>query len=102
MRVAFSNEHPKLQRLQGAILYPSNVVETTDAEGNRVYRYEELVIEDTGQDISEPAVFEKENWAMLRTAAYAAREISVKQDGMWETFKAEVETKFTAQAIATK
>lgn len=102
MRRAYSNEIPKLQRLQGVILYPLDVVQTADELGNEIYQYEELVIEDTGQDISDPAVFEKENWAMLRTAAYAAREVSVKQDGMWESFKASIEEKITSQAIAPK
>jgi len=94
MRVAYSTEIPNLQRLQGAILCPTNITQTTDAEGNKVYRYEELVIEDTGQDISDPAVFEKENWQLLRTAAYAAREVSVKQDGMWESFQISVKDRF--------
>lgn len=98
MRKSCSNDYPRIQRLQGVILYPINVTETVvDKVVN--YEYDELLIEDTGQQIEDEDRFVKENWALLRTSAYAAREIMTKQTGMWESYTADVRSKFGTDAV---
>jgi hypothetical protein len=100
-----SNDYPKIQRLQGVILYPCNITNTSrDEQGNVIYDYDEYAIPDLGQKIDDRELFVKENWQMLQAAALNDHKASVKQVDMWEIHKAAVETKFcpapTKEALA--
>lgn len=70
MAAAQSNTYPKILRLQGVILYPCNITNTSrDEQGNVIYCYDEYAIPDTGQQIADRELFVKENWVALQAAA---------------------------------
>jgi ABC-type microcin C transport system permease subunit YejE len=97
---AQSNDYPKIQRLQGAILFPCNVTTATDEMAGTIYNYDEYVIPDLGQQVADAELFVKENWRMLQAAAMNDRTASPKQAGMWEIYKAEIEAKFRVNPVA--
>lgn len=69
LRVSESKQQPQIQRLQNSILIPCNVVQKTmtDEEGNteNIYKYDELLIVDRGQDINDSA-FKQNYYKELR------------------------------------
>jgi len=74
MKRTFSDHYPKIQRLQGVILFPHDIQkhETKTDEGEAQAQYSCLLLRvpDRGQPIDDPTSFAVANYAALRKALY--------------------------------
>lgn len=78
MKYATFSEYPQIQRLQGAILYPAFIEETTasdtelEAENVTQYKCCILRVVDRGQQIGDRTAFDRDHYAELRRLAIEA------------------------------
>ena len=64
---SYSTVYPKIQRLQGGILYPHGIELVKTADGETQYRFRYLKFIDTGQDISDHDAFTKTHADKIKT-----------------------------------
>jgi len=72
MKRTMSKSVPQVHRLHGKIVYPIDVrEETIEMEGvvETHYSYFKVMLEDRGDDISDPTIFAKKRYADLRRLA---------------------------------
>lgn len=101
--VAYSDRYPKIQRLQGVVLFPAEIeqvaVETEDGAQATHYRYQLYRVKDVGQRIHQDrAAWAQENKALLYELTYGDLETVVKaiEADTVETLKTDAEAKLKA------
>lgn len=103
MKKTFSDNYPKIQRLQGKILFPHNIkevqIQDDEKTTRRAYEYELIYVEDRGQQIDDYEHFKKANYAELRRACYGSwqEQFDMMYKNTWNQHVAAVKGEFPKQ-----
>jgi len=95
-----SDQYPKIEKLQGKILFPHNIQEVTitDEDGSQrtVYEYDLLFVPDHGQLIDDYDRFKLSNYRDLRRVMYAdwREQLDMLYHGTWEEHIMSVKNQF--------
>ena len=94
----YSNVKPKIQRLQGVILFPVEIsLEKTD-EGKDQYKYKLVRVKDTGQTVTQDRTkFISENKHLMSDYFYGSDAIGKIITGEIATLNAEAALKITEE-----